>query len=133
MANPIVHWEIGGRDAAKLEQFYGGMFDWSIKVHEEVEGYRMVETGEGGVGGGLMQTEGDMPPNYLTFYIEVDDLQASLDKAVDLGGQAPMPPTHIPGIGDDVTGCDQVILADEETRGRAELLALGGVGFHDGD
>ena len=44
MANPIVHWEIAGRDAAKLQEFYGEVFDWKINSLEEIGGYRMVET-----------------------------------------------------------------------------------------
>lgn len=99
MANPIVHWEIAGRDAAKLQEFYGGLFDWKINAMENMGGYRMVESGESGLTGGLMQTEGDMPPNYVIFYVQVDDLQASLDSAVALGGTAVMPPAPIPGVG----------------------------------
>ena len=44
MANPIVHWEIAGRNAAKLQEFYGEVFDWKINSREEMGGYRMVET-----------------------------------------------------------------------------------------
>lgn len=100
MANPVVHWEIGGRDGAKLQEFYGSLFDWEIKANEEMGGYRLVEASEGGIGGGLMETSGDMSPNYVVFYVQVDDLQASLDNAVALGGQALVPPTPIPGIGE---------------------------------
>ena len=99
MANPVVHWEIAGRDAARLQEFYSGVFDWEIKPQEEMGGYRLIEASEGGIGGGLMQTEGDMPESYVIFYVQVDDLQASLDNAVALGGQAVMPPTDIPGVG----------------------------------
>lgn len=64
-----------------------------------MDGYRLVESSEGGIGGGLMQTTEGMPTNYVIFYVQVDDLQASLDNAVALGGQAVMPPTPVPGIG----------------------------------
>ena len=49
-----------------------------------------------------MKTEGDMPDNYVNFYIQVDDLddlQVSLDSAVAKGGQIVMSPTPIPEMG----------------------------------
>jgi predicted enzyme related to lactoylglutathione lyase len=38
-------------------------------------------------------------PSYLTIYVLVDDLQASLDKAQSLGGKTVVPPTPIPNVG----------------------------------
>jgi hypothetical protein len=35
----------------------------------------------------------------VTFYVQVDDLQKSLDKAQSLGANTVLPPTPIPGIG----------------------------------
>ena len=34
----------------------------------------------------------------MTFYAQVDDLQAYLDKAEQLGGMTVMPPTEIPNV-----------------------------------
>jgi predicted enzyme related to lactoylglutathione lyase len=39
-----------------------------------------------------------MPP-YVTFYVAVDDLGATLARVGDLGGTPLVPPTPIPGIG----------------------------------
>jgi len=50
------------------------------------------------LGGGLFKAEGDIP-NYVTIYVQVDDLQKSLDQAVKMGATAIVPPTPIPGIG----------------------------------
>ena len=36
--------------------------------------------------------------NRVTFYVDVDDLQAYLDKAEKLGGKTIMPPTVIPDM-----------------------------------
>jgi len=33
-----------------------------------------------------------------TFYVQVDDIQASIDKATKLGGQTVIPVTPIPGM-----------------------------------
>ncbi len=60
--------------------------------------YGMVETGgEGGIGGGIFQAEEGAEP-FVTLYIEVDDLQAYLDKVESRGGKTVMPPTEIPGV-----------------------------------
>ena len=37
-----------------------------------------------------------MPPNYVMFYVGVDDLQASLDKAESLGGKTMVLPMPMP-------------------------------------
>ncbi len=97
MAHPVVHWEIAAKDAGKLREFYAKLFDWRVNVDQG--GYAMVEPGgEGGIGGGIMQAQGDVP-SYVTVYVQVDDLQSYLDRAVSLGGTAVVPPTPIPGIG----------------------------------
>lgn len=99
MGQPVVHWEIGGKDARKLRDFYSKLFDWKITVDKNMGDYGLVETGgKGGINGGIFPTTGDMPAT-LTFYVQVDDLQAYLDKAVKLGGKALVPPTPIPNIG----------------------------------
>lgn len=62
-------------------------------------GYGLVETGgQGGINGGIMACPPGIPP-YLTFYISVDDLQATLDKAERLDGKTIVPPTPIPNVG----------------------------------
>lgn len=98
MANPVVHWEVSGRDQKKLQEFYGALFDWKIDVQEAMDGYGLVKGEEGGIGGGISGTQPGASPR-VTFFVQVDDLQASLDKAESLGGKALMPPTEIPGVG----------------------------------
>jgi len=39
VANPIVHWEIAGRNAAELREFYSGVLDWKINFLEDMDGY----------------------------------------------------------------------------------------------
>lgn len=95
MGQPVVHFEIGGRDAAALRGFYGELFDWKMTVRENLNDYAGIDAEEDGIGGGIMPTTEDMPPNHVTIYIQVDDLQAYLDKAESLGGSTILPPTHI--------------------------------------
>jgi len=96
MKNGVVHWEIGTTDPAKTGKFYSELFDWDMDHHEGMNYHMAKAAGEGAIGGGIGPLEGGMSP-YVTFYVEVEDLQASLDKAVKLGGKQIVPPTEIPG------------------------------------
>jgi hypothetical protein len=92
-----MHWEIGAKDAKKVQDFYANLFDWKINTNNPMN-YGTVDTGgQGGINGGIMQNP--QGHSYVTFYVQVDDLQAYLDKAVSLGGKALVPPTPIPNIG----------------------------------
>ena len=101
MGNPVVHFEIAGPDGPALRQFYRDLFGWNIEVlGDDMLNYALVEANEGGIGGGLFPTTEGMPSNYVTFYVQVDDLQAALDKVENNGGNAIMQPTEIaPGMG----------------------------------
>jgi predicted enzyme related to lactoylglutathione lyase len=96
MPNPIVHFEIVGKDGKKLQDFYSSLFGWKVDADNEWN-YGLVDTETPGQGipGGIGPT---MDGNArVTVYAQVPDLQASLDKAVELGGTVIMPPTEIPG------------------------------------
>ncbi|MFQ6026702.1 MAG: VOC family protein [Dehalococcoidia bacterium] len=94
MPNPVVHWEIQSKDPKAIQDFYGKLFDWHVDDNNPWN-YGMVDThSEGGINGGIGGSEGG--PNRVTFYAQVDDLQAYLDKAEKLGGKTIMPPTEIP-------------------------------------
>ena len=97
MANPVVHFEIGGREIAKSREFYSELFDWNIRVDEN--GYGAIETGsDEGIRGGLMQTPRGLPP-YVTFYVGVDDLEKYLERAETLGGKRLMGPMPVGAMG----------------------------------
>ena len=101
MGQPIVHWEIAAKDAKPLSDFYGNLFEWKIEANAMPDGteYNMVDTdSEAGIGGGIFQTTDEMP-TYVTIYVQVDDLQAYLDKAEALGGKTIFPPTPGKGVG----------------------------------
>ena len=95
MARPVIHWEIGARDAAGLRRFYSALFDWQITGEAD---YGLVAPADVGIGGGILQTRQGMP-SYVTFYVGVDDLEASLERAASLGGRTLVTPMPIQGIG----------------------------------
>lgn len=91
MSHPIVHWEIGGRDAKALLKFYGGAFGWTMT--DAGPEYTLVSA-DGGIGGGIMQVSEGVPP-HVTVYIRADDLEAKLAEIEELGGKTIMPPKKI--------------------------------------
>jgi predicted enzyme related to lactoylglutathione lyase len=92
MAHPVVHWEIGGRDLPALREFYAKAFGWAFT--DAGPTYSLVQPGDGGLGGGLMQTSDQMSP-YVTVYVQVDDLDAALAEITTLGGTTLVAPTAI--------------------------------------
>lgn len=96
MPHPVVHFEIAGPDGDRLVAFYRQLFGW--EPQDAGPGYWIVPPQGGGIGGGLMQTPEGVPP-YLTVYVETDDLQATLERGVELGGTVLVGPTPIAGVG----------------------------------
>ena len=95
MANRVVHWEIGGRDLDTMAGLYHDLFGWEPASDDAH--YRLVNLDEG-VGGGLMRCQVDMPA-YVTIYVAVNDLDATLARVKELGGTPLVPPIPIPGVG----------------------------------
>jgi len=91
MAHPVVHFEIGCRDRAKTAQFFGDLFGWQIQGAGPSSS---IDSG-GGISGHITSL-GHEPQHYTMFYVEVEDVQAYLDKAAALGGKAVVPPVKIP-------------------------------------
>lgn len=90
---PVVHFEIGCRDNAKTQAFYSRLFDWDIKPAGPSAA--LINTGAEGINGHIT-TLGHEPNNYVTVYVQVDDVKAYLDKATALGGKMLVPPIAIP-------------------------------------
>ena len=100
MGNPVVHFEISGRDGEALSKFYNSLFGWNINYNTHGI-YSVDPESENGVDGHLFSTTDDMcSSNGVTIYIEVEDLQVSLEKVESCGGQILVPPRPIPsGMG----------------------------------
>jgi predicted enzyme related to lactoylglutathione lyase len=95
MSNPVVHWEIGGRDAGSLRDFYRKAFGWHFT--DAGPQYTLVQPENGGLGGGIMQVAQGASP-YVTIYISVDDLDLTLTEIQRLGGRTVVPPTAISDV-----------------------------------
>jgi predicted enzyme related to lactoylglutathione lyase len=103
---PIVHFEIIGKDPEKLRTYYSKLFGWEFDTNAPVAeaisqsgNYGFVNrnttsdgTGiPGGVGGGLGYD------SHVIFYVGVPEVEAALQKAESLGGTRRMGPEKNPG------------------------------------
>ena len=96
MPNPVVHFEVTGKDAKALASYYGSLFGWEIDANNPMN-YGVVHTNAGaGIDGGIGQ--GEANDSLVTFYVAVDDPQKYLDRAIELGGTLQTPVTVIPGM-----------------------------------
>ena len=94
MGNPVVHFEVVGRDVEALQSFYKDAFDWQIQP--AVANYAMAHPGGGvGINGGIGATP-DGSAGHVPFYVEVPDLEATLSTIESLGGSMVMGPEDVP-------------------------------------
>ena len=91
MANPVMWFEVMGKDSAGLQRFYREVFGWKLTPPvKELGNYSMLERPDTGIGGGF--GEGDAR---VSVYIETADPQRFVDKAVASGATVLMPVTQI--------------------------------------
>ena len=95
--HPIVHIEISANDRQAASKFYADLFGWQVEQMPEMN-YATFETGDG-VGGGFSPIGENNPVGSVIVYVDTDDINASLDQVVKLGGKVVVPQTEIPGMG----------------------------------
>ncbi len=96
MPNPVVHFEIRSSGAEGLQKFYADLFEWRVDASNPMS-YGLVDTHtEAGINGGIGPANGE--PNLVSFYVEVEDIDAKLKEAAERGGKVVMPVTSIPGM-----------------------------------
>lgn len=94
--NPVVHVEILGVDAPRLQKFYLDLFGWSPTLNSIGYGYVPVEPKPpikltGGVGPSPQRQP------LVIFYVKVANPAATLKQAEQFGGRIVMPATDVPG------------------------------------
>jgi len=99
MGQPVVHFEVIGKDSDKLRAYYGELFGWEFDANNPMQ-YGVVQREENmnaegvGIGGGVGQGP-DGYAGHVTFYVEVPDVEAALAKAESLGGTRMMGPDKV--------------------------------------
>lgn len=100
MANvhAVTWFEVMGKDADALQQFYRQAFGWTINVNNPAK-YGEVDTGTGrGIPGGVgQQTNGSAasPQRWVTFYVDTPDVTETLASIERLGGKVALPRTRV--------------------------------------
>jgi predicted enzyme related to lactoylglutathione lyase len=88
----VVHWEVQAKDPATQQRFFGELFSWEVDTNNP-QNYGMVSSaGKDSIGGGIGGGDGQAR---VTFYVQVDDIDATLAKAEELGARTVMPRTDI--------------------------------------
>ena len=96
MGQPVVHFEIGARNADTAKRFYQSLFGWGIESHGPAN---MIDTGSAeGIQGNVAIAEAE-PRAYVMFYVQVEDIGSSLKRAHELGGKVIVPASEVPGMG----------------------------------
>ena len=99
MGNPIVHFELWSREPKKVADFYSEVFDWSVNYTDQLS-YWLIDTLSGsGINGGMFEPQEGALPAKLAFYVQVDDVEAAIEKATAAGAKVLVPATEIPQVG----------------------------------
>lgn len=95
MPNPVVHFQIITKNPDVHGRFYANLFGWSLDDAGPM-GYRRIGTGSPeGIQGGLWPAP-SQSPNFVQFFVQVEDCAAYVDKAKALGATVLIPPTMLP-------------------------------------
>jgi len=101
----VVHFEIHAADPERAVNFYKTLFGWTFQKWEGPMEYWLVTTGadnEPGINGGLMPRQGEIDGQAVIAYVctvDVENVDASVQSALDNGGQIALPKMPIPGMG----------------------------------
>lgn len=97
-SSPVVHLEVRGLDSAELQDFYRRIFGWERNEALSIDTYSVAEIGTGRLTIGI----GPVPEwstRAAKFYIQVDDIDETLDRIEAAGGTRVMPRTVGPDFG----------------------------------
>jgi predicted enzyme related to lactoylglutathione lyase len=92
--------ELLTRDYDASVDFYRDVFRWSPHTASDTDELRYTTLGEGeGMLAGIMDASAFLPegtPAFWSVYFEVEDVDATLEKAVELGGEISQPAEDTP-------------------------------------
>jgi uncharacterized protein len=108
--NPVVHFEMPYKDAARVSKFYSDVFGWQMAdTGPEMGGYVTAETAEtdenrmvktpGTINGGFYSLSMAAASPQPSVVISVSDLNKAIEDVKKAGGELLGEPTEIPGIG----------------------------------
>jgi predicted enzyme related to lactoylglutathione lyase len=115
--DPVVHFELPAEDRKRMADFYSKVFGWQTQMlGEEMGNYVTVSTTEtgkdgrskmpGAINGGLYPKQKDMPAQYPSIVIAVEDIGEAIKKITREGGKVLGEPMPIPEVGSYVSFID---------------------------
>ena len=96
----VVHFEINADKPKELMNFYKKVFNWKFKKWEGEMEYWLIMTGDEktpGIDGGLQKREN--PNSTIDNFIDVDNINETIDKIQKNGGTIIVPRMVIPRVG----------------------------------
>jgi uncharacterized protein len=116
MMNPVVHFEMPAENRQRMADFYSKTFGWQTQMlGQDMGNYVVATTTEsdekgpkkpGAINGGFFTKTPDMPAQYPSVVVAVDDIKESMKKVTQAGGKVLGEPMNIPGIGQYVSFFD---------------------------
>jgi predicted enzyme related to lactoylglutathione lyase len=88
-------------DPKRASDFYSGLFGWQIFADpKDPSGYLHIKNGEHFIGGvpPAAHRQPGVPPHWMP-YFQVDDVDATANKAKDMGAKLFLPPMSMEGVG----------------------------------
>jgi predicted enzyme related to lactoylglutathione lyase len=114
--NPVVHFELPAENRQRMADFYSKTFGWQTRMlGKDMGNYVIATTTEsdekgpkkpGAINGGFFTKTDDMPAQYPSVVVAVDDINESMKKVMKSGGKVLGEPMEIPGIGQYVSFFD---------------------------
>jgi predicted enzyme related to lactoylglutathione lyase len=96
VAHPVIHAEIRSADPDATRAFFGELFGWTYS-DGAFPGYTFVDTGaEGAIPTAISPLQGGS--DAVLFFVAVQDVDATLKRAEELGGKIIQPAQTVPGV-----------------------------------
>ena len=96
MAHPVIHVEIRSADPDATRAFFGELIGWAY-ADGALPGYTFVDTGvEGALPTAIGPLQGGA--DSVLFFVGVQDVEATLTRAEQLGGTTIQPAQTVPGV-----------------------------------
>lgn len=96
MAHPVIHAEIRSADPDATRAFFADLFGWTYS-DGALPGYTFVDTGApDALPTAISPQQGD--GDAVLFFVGVEDVERTLQRAVELGGTIVQPTQTVPGV-----------------------------------
>jgi uncharacterized protein len=96
MAHPVIHAEVRSGDPDATRAFFGELLGWTY-TDGGFPGYSFVDTGvDGAIPTAIGPLQGGA--DAVLFFVGVDDVEATLARAEELGGTIVQPAQKVPGV-----------------------------------